>query len=51
VDSAAARALLPATTGWLSGAFVEGTGPTRTYVHPGDGSRTGDFRLAGPDQV
>jgi aldehyde dehydrogenase (NAD+) len=51
VDSATARALLRGVTCWIGGALVEGTGQTRTYVHPGDGSLTGEFRLAGTDQV
>jgi aldehyde dehydrogenase (NAD+) len=51
VDVGIARSLLPAATCWLGGALVEGTGAARGYVYPGDGSVTGEFRLAGPGQV
>ncbi|HEY2831547.1 MAG TPA: aldehyde dehydrogenase family protein [Sporichthyaceae bacterium] len=51
MDATAARALLPGSTCWVGGGLVEGTGQSRTYVHPGDGSVTGESRLAGPDQV
>ncbi|WP_344604221.1 aldehyde dehydrogenase family protein [Sporichthya brevicatena] len=47
----AARALLPAGTCFLGGSVTEGTGKVRSYVHPGDGSALGEFRLAGADQV
>jgi len=51
MDSAAARALLPAATCWVGGALTDGTGQARSYAHPGDGSAIGEFRLAGPQQV
>jgi aldehyde dehydrogenase (NAD+) len=50
VDSVTARKLLPTGTCFLGG-VTEGTGAERPYVHPGDDSALGTFRLAGVEQV
>jgi len=41
----------PKATSFVAGSPVDGTGATRTYRHPGDGSVFADLALAGPAEV
>jgi aldehyde dehydrogenase (NAD+) len=47
----AAEELLPKAIGFAGGELLEGSAPPRSFVHPADGLRFGEYPLGGPAEI